>query len=293
MRDEDLRRGLEAVEGDEPSPDFVDRLRRRYESELVDAGPSGPTGSGLPGADDIVEVPVGRIPDDGGEPSPSGTWWARGAVALAAAVILLVVGIVVATGDDDEGSRVAVGDDAVEQGYPASVLPDAIVQERDPGVATVDRPAVLSLDDFWPAADQPLERAAYVDAGFVDGISGRFSQDIAIAPELGGRSVAHRFENAQGAVAALGFLEEWYRVIWAPESNAQLAAVLDVDVGDEATALFFRSVGSQNPVILWRNDNVVHILRAEQVFEGPDGDGVASVQTLARAIDARMSALGQ
>ena len=211
-------------------------------------------------------------------------------------VMLAVLGLVAGgCGDDDDGGATAAteGDEpAVEDeggAFDESILPGAIVQAGDEGV-TPDSAADHDLDTIWPPGQFPDERAVYEDAGFVAGTF-TFVPDLG----LGGFSAAHLFPDAAGAEEAFAVVEEWHR----DPANAELAGgtppgdltdVTDVDVtlGDESVA--FEHIGAQSrvAVVVWRNENVVHILRA--LGAGPDEDLAGTVTAVAQAIDARMQA---
>ena len=224
-------------------------------------------------------------------------------------LLLAIVLVAAACSDDDGGDGDATTTTAADEETTADeegaggvkfdeALSDEVLVSADdpwpPGGFEVEAAAAHELDEIWPADVFPDERAAYEEAGFQDGIL-TFFDDTADGEFAGGFSAAHRFPDAESAAAALALVETWHRdpVNVAPtfgldpEMLPMVEEISGVDLGDEAVAFkhtdgeFFTVV-----VVVWRTDNVVHILRAGTVPD--DVERETGVVDLAVAIDERI-----
>jgi hypothetical protein len=308
MRDADLRTGLDTIDGDAPSPEFLTTLFARLEREVeaADLDDELPSYSSTPLAEaGRFEPPTAREP--GGR--------RRSVVVTAAAIALVVLVGLVVLQPGGGGNQVATT--RLPHGYAASVLPDAVVQRGDGNVVVPTAPAT-GIDPIVPAWYEE-ERATLDDLGVEGGLSVPFDLrvpaetvdclglrrtiDIAVGVRdlpCGGASGALLFADDAAAVDALdllvGHLEGHSSGTYQLGVVLERLAELDARLGDEAEAFVLEQfidarIAADVVVIAWRSDNLVQFVWDIQDRGTPGG--VDALIAVAQRIERRTAAQQQ
>jgi hypothetical protein len=138
MNDDSLRQRLHRIQGGEPSPEFVEQLRRRLSEGEEPTSPVGPQNSSVDGDGTVIEIDLNHPP--GAQRRPRGLWAAAAAVLVIG--IPLMISAIAGTGTDREvGTAATTEVHRVGEAWIRSVIDDdraAFVALHAPGFESDD-----------------------------------------------------------------------------------------------------------------------------------------------------------
>jgi len=176
--------------------------------------------------------------------------------------------------------------------FTADDLFAAVLHDGDPWPVPVvgAEPFEITIDDIWPSAEFPSERAAYEAAGFQAASFSYFASDDGGILLTG----AHLFADAPGAEAAFDIIETSFndfelvaRITNLPPGALNMALPLrGLDFGDRAAGVMLSGPDSQVVGVIWITGNLLQFVRAG--MNVGDEDRTVAALGVAQAMADRM-----